>query len=125
LAIKNIEIKKTVDNNPPVWVLLMFSKIFSLKKSEVWGGKKESRKFRKSTLKLSNGMYGIRIIINNKNGNMAVKKLKAIELARVVSAPLKIPITYISRRSKRESPSKPGSLICLRILATQLRTGVL
>ena len=38
-------------------------------------------------------IVGIKIIINNKNGNIAVKKLKAIALARVVSAPLKIPIT--------------------------------
>jgi hypothetical protein len=91
----------------------------------VWGGKMESKKFKKSTLKLSNGMYGIKIIINNKNGNMAVKKLNAIALARVVSAPLKIPIMYISRRSNKERPSKPGSLIRFKSLATQLRIGIL
>jgi hypothetical protein len=96
-----------------------------LKKSDVWGGKIESKKYRKLTLKSSNGMYGIKIIINNKNGNIAVKKLKAIALARVVSAPLKIPITYISRRSNAERPSKPGSLTCFKTLAVQLRIGIL
>tara|TARA_B100000497_G_scaffold119670_1_gene147268 strand:- start:1264 stop:1614 length:351 start_codon:yes stop_codon:yes gene_type:complete len=103
----------------------MFSKILSLKKSEVCGGKNESKKFKKSNLKDSNGMYGIKIMINNKNGNIAVKKLNAIALARIEIAPLKIPIVYISNRSNNESPSNPGSLILFKILAIQFTIGIL
>jgi hypothetical protein len=125
LAIKTIEIKKTVESRPPVCFLLIFSKILSLKKSEVCGGKNESKKFKKSNLKDSNGMYGIKIIINNKNGNIAVKKLKAIALARIEIAPLKIPIIYISSRSNKENPSNPGSLILFKILVIQFTIGIL
>jgi|TARA_B100000497_G_scaffold124692_1_gene159757 hypothetical protein len=125
LAIKNIEIKKTVERRPPVCSLLIFSKILLLKKSEVCGGKIESKKFKKSTLNDSNGIYGIKIIINNKNGNIAVKKLNAIALALVDRAPLKIPIIYISSKSYKESPSSPGSLIFFKNLAIQFTIGIL
>jgi hypothetical protein len=70
-------------------------------------------------------MYGIRIIINNKKGNIAVKKLNAMALARVVSAPLKIPITYISNRSYTVKPLNPGRLTRFKRFAIQLTIGIL
>ena len=36
---------------------------------------------------------------NNKKGNSAIKKLKAIELALLVKAPLTMPVTYSSNKS--------------------------
>ena len=55
----------------------------------------------------------------------AVKKLKAIALARIEIAPLKIPIIYISSRSNKENPSNPGSLILFKILVIQFTIGIL
>ena len=93
LAIKAIDNTKTEDNKPPRWDWSIFSKIFWKKNSEVFGGKKESKNLKNSILKSSIGTYGITIKTNNKNGNNAIKKLKAMALALVVRAPFAIPIT--------------------------------
>ena len=56
LAIKIIDRTKTEDNNPPLGDLSIFSKIFWKKKSEVFGGKNESKKTKNSILKSSIGI---------------------------------------------------------------------
>lgn len=57
LAINKMDNTKTDDNNPPLELLpLMFSKIFLKKKSEVWGGKNDSRNSKNSAWKFSTGM---------------------------------------------------------------------
>ena len=56
---------------------------------------------------------------------MAVKKLNAMALARVVSVPFRIPITYIFNKSYREKPFNPGRLIRFRSLAIPFRIGML
>jgi hypothetical protein len=42
---------------------------------------------------------GIKLIMNNKKGNKAIKKLKEILPALEDKVPFTIPITYISKRS--------------------------
>jgi hypothetical protein len=65
----------------------------------VLGGRDVSKKFKKSDWNPSKGIYGMRIIIKSKNGKRAIKKLKATALARIETAPLIKPKTYISKRS--------------------------
>jgi hypothetical protein len=66
--------------------------MFATKNSEVVGGSIESIKLKKSDLKFSTGMYGITAIIKMTKGNIAIKKLRVIELALVVNAPFTMPI---------------------------------
>jgi hypothetical protein len=66
--------------------------MFATKNSEVVGGNTESKKLKKSDLKFSTGMYGIIAIIKMTKGNIAIKKLRVIELALVVNAPFTMPI---------------------------------
>ena len=56
-------------------------------------------------------MKGIKLKINKRKGKIAMKKLKEILPARAVNAPLIIPRKYISIRSYKEKPLKPGNLI--------------
>jgi hypothetical protein len=79
-----MESKNTVDIKLPPLIL---SKIFSEKNSEVVGGKNDSKNNKKSFSKPSIGICGIIIKTNNKKGNNAIKKLKAIAPALVVKAP--------------------------------------
>ena len=67
----------------------------------------------------------LKIITNNKNGKIAVKKLNAMALALVVTAPFTIPKIYNSKRSYIDKPSKPGNLICLKKRTNKLTKGIL
>ena len=113
MAVKIIDNRNTDDNKPPLGLLCMSKKI-SAKNSSLSLGTKISIKFNKIESKLSIGIKGIKFKTNNKNGKIAMKKLKEILPARAVSAPLIIPRKYISKRSNREKPLKPGSLIELK-----------
>tara|TARA_B100001057_G_scaffold102471_1_gene99712 strand:- start:554 stop:790 length:237 start_codon:yes stop_codon:yes gene_type:complete len=55
-------------------------------------------------------MKGIKFKINKRKGKIAMKKLKEILPARAVNAPFIIPRKYISIRSYKEKPLKPGNL---------------
>tara|TARA_B100000768_G_C11095081_1_gene296609 strand:+ start:45 stop:323 length:279 start_codon:yes stop_codon:yes gene_type:complete len=74
-------------------------------------GTKISIKFNTIESKLLIGINGIKFRINNKNGKIAIKKLKEILPALAVRAPFKIPEKYISIRSKKEKLLNPGNLI--------------
>ena len=102
--------KNTEDNKPPLGLFCM-SKNISEKKSSLLLGTKISIKFNKIESKLSMGMKGIKFKINKRKGKIAMKKLKEILPARAVNAPLIIPRKYISIRSYKEKPLKPGNLI--------------
>ena len=91
LVIKNTESINATDNNPPLGVLAISSKIVP-KKSEVSGGNRESIKTRNSIWKSSmKVMYGIKFSTNSRNGKIAIKKLNAMLLARVEKVPFTIP----------------------------------
>jgi len=68
-------------------------------------------KFNKIESKFSIGIKGIRFKINRRKGKIAIKKLNDMLPALAVRAPFKIPKKYISIKSKKENPLKPGNLI--------------
>ena len=54
------------------------------------------------------GIKGIKFNTNSRKGKRAIKKLKEIEPALAVNAPLIIPTTYNSSKSYMEKPFNPG-----------------
>jgi len=109
-AVRIIDNKKTEDNNPPRGLFCMSKKI-SEKKVSLLLGTNISMKFNKIESKLSIGIKGIKFKMKSKKGKIAIKKLKEILPARAVKAPFINPKKYISKRSYKENPLKPGNLI--------------
>jgi hypothetical protein len=107
-----------VERSPALSDELIVSKILLIKKSVVVGGNIESKKIKKSCLKLSTGMKGITAIMKRTNGKIAIKKLRVIELALVVSAPFIIPPKYNFNKSYKENSFKKESLIPFKNLTT-------
>ena len=65
----------------------------------------------KCSIEKTVGIKGIKFNTKSKKGKSAIKKLKEIDPALAVKAPLIIPTTYISSKSYIEKPFSPGMRI--------------
>ena len=62
--------------------------------------------------------------MNNRNGKIAIKKLKAIPPALVVNAPLTMPMMYISKTSYNDKPCNPGIFIFFPQATNRFSSGI-
>ena len=92
--------------------------------SYVFGGTLCETKIRKSFWKLFKGINGIKFSKNKAKGNKAIKKLKAIALARCVTSPEIIPERYNLIISYNELPCKFGNLTLCNKVINCLITGM-
>ena len=83
---------KPIDNNPPLWLLIMSSNVLKVALF-VEGGRILDRISINVSWKPIIGMYGIKVKKTIIDGKKAKKKLKAKEEALVVIAPSCSPLT--------------------------------